>query len=223
MVESAAWITERKNVLSLALYLGALLAYLRYAQGVTSVTPVQSSVSDTTAPSRHASRDHASLFYGLAFVLFLGALLAKTTAFSLPAVILLIGWWQRGQIRWRADVLPTLPFFALALGLCAVTAWLEKYHVGAQGSDFDLTFPQRCLIAGPGVLVLPRQTVLAGEALLRLPALATRPRFGVAMALSGDRHRRSFSRSGWPGGALGAGRQPHCSFMWGHCFRCWGS
>ena len=32
MVESAAWITERKNVLSLALYLGAFLAYLRYAQ-----------------------------------------------------------------------------------------------------------------------------------------------------------------------------------------------
>ena len=36
MVESVAWITERKNVLSLVLYLGALLAYLRYAQGVTS-------------------------------------------------------------------------------------------------------------------------------------------------------------------------------------------
>ena len=32
MVESVAWITERKNVLSLVLYLGALLAYLRYAQ-----------------------------------------------------------------------------------------------------------------------------------------------------------------------------------------------
>ena len=75
-------------------------------------------------------------------------MLAKTTTFSLPAAILLIGWWKRGQIRWRADVLPTLPFFALALGLCAVTAWLEKYHVGAEGSDFALTFPQRCLVAG---------------------------------------------------------------------------
>ena len=31
MVESAAWITERKNVLSLVLYLAAFLAYLRWA------------------------------------------------------------------------------------------------------------------------------------------------------------------------------------------------
>jgi tetratricopeptide (TPR) repeat protein len=154
MVESVAWITERKNVLSLVFYLGALLAYLRYAEGVTGGPPS----SDSGAASGHyASRftghstldtRHPLLFYGLAFVLFLGALLAKTTTFSLPAAILLIGWWQRGQIRWWADVLPTLPFFALALGLCAVTAWLEKNHVGAQGPDFALTFPQRCLVAG---------------------------------------------------------------------------
>jgi tetratricopeptide (TPR) repeat protein len=142
MVESVAWITERKNVLSLVLYLGALSAYGRYAQWVTrtgEIAPVPDLSRGTWRPS---------LFYGLAFVLFLGALLAKTTTFSLPAAILLIGWWQRGQIRWRADVLPTLPFFALAIGLCAMTAWLEKNHVGAQGPDFALTFPQRCLIAG---------------------------------------------------------------------------
>ncbi len=154
MVQSVAWITERKNVLSLALYLGALLAYLRGAQGVTGDQPSpgcgtagQGQVTRTDSIlSRVTGR--VSLFYGLAFVLFLGALLAKTTTFSLPAVVLLIGWWKRGQIRWRADVLPTLPFFALALALCAVTAWLEKNHVGAQGSVFDLTFPQRVLVAG---------------------------------------------------------------------------
>jgi type IV pilus biogenesis/stability protein PilW len=150
MVESVAWITERKNVLSLALYLGALLAYLRYAQGVASGTrmPGEVPAGGTKAGNSTLDTRHSTLFYSLAFVLFLGALLAKTTTFSLPAVVLLIGWWRCGQIRWRTDVLPTLPFFALAVGLCAVTAWLEKYHVGAQGSDFDLTFPQRCLVAG---------------------------------------------------------------------------
>jgi tetratricopeptide (TPR) repeat protein len=144
MVESVAWITERKNVLSLVLYLGALLAYLRHAQGVSSVR-CQVSRTDSIL-SRFTF--HVSRFYGLALVLFLGALLAKTTTFSLPAVILLIGWWKGGRLRWRRDVAPTLPFFALSIGLCLVTAWLEKNHVGAQGSDFDLSWPQRCLVAG---------------------------------------------------------------------------
>jgi protein O-mannosyl-transferase len=157
MVESVAWITERKNVLSLVLYLGASLAYERYARSALRVTGDQPSPGFGTAGKCQVTRTdsilsrvtgHVSLFYGLAFVLFLGALLAKTTAFSLPAAILLIGWWQRGQIRWRADVLPTLPFFALAIGLCLVTSWLEKNHLGAQGPDFALTFSQRCLIAG---------------------------------------------------------------------------
>jgi protein O-mannosyl-transferase len=131
MVESAAWITERKNVLSLVLYLGALLAYGRYAGFWEGENQLR----------RRGA-------YALAWVLLLGALLAKTTAFSLPAVLLLLCWWKRGRLRWRMDVVPTLPFFALAVGLSLVTAWLEKHHVGAQGSDWDLSFAQRCLVAG---------------------------------------------------------------------------
>jgi Flp pilus assembly protein TadD len=132
MVESVAWIAERKNVLSLVFYLGALLAYLRFL-----------ALEKPGGPNRLRWR-----WYLGAVILFLAALLSKTVTCSLPAAILLIGWWKRGRIRWRADVLPTLPFFAVALGLCAVTAWLEKNHLGAQGPGFALTFPQRCLIAG---------------------------------------------------------------------------
>jgi Tfp pilus assembly protein PilF len=145
MVESVAWITERKNVLSLAPYLGALLVYGKCAHWATSAAETIPS-SDTSHKTRAIRRE--PFLYVLAFVLFLCALLAKTTAFSLPAVILLIGWWKRGQIRWRADVLPTLPFFAAGIGLSVITGWLEKHHVGAEGSDFALTFPQRCLVAG---------------------------------------------------------------------------
>ena len=172
MVESVAWITERKNVLSLVLYLSALLAYLRFAQSVGGLRPEVStpqggirhphpdplplrrerekSAPDLSRFTDHVSRitHHASRFYCLSLVLFLGALLAKTTVFSLPAVILLVAWWRRGRLRWRTDVLPTLPFFALSLGLSALTAWLERNHVGAQGPDFALTSAQRCIVAG---------------------------------------------------------------------------
>ena len=142
MVESVAWITERKNVLSLVFFLGALLAYGRFARWAERLD------ENAPAPDALPGRGRPAFYYGLAFILFLGALLAKTTTFSLPAVILLIGWWRRGQIRWRTDVLPTLPFFALSMVFCAVTGWLEKNHVGAAGADFALTFPQRCLVAG---------------------------------------------------------------------------
>ena len=140
MLESAAWITERKNVLSLAFYLGALLAYGRFAcfwkadNGATSPA--------ATAPSRHWGA------YGLALLLFVAADLSKATAFSLPAVLLLVCWWKRGRIRWRGDVVPSLPFFAVAIGLGLVTVWLERNTVGAKGPEWAMSFPERCLIAG---------------------------------------------------------------------------
>jgi tetratricopeptide (TPR) repeat protein len=138
MVESVGWITERKNVLSLVFYLGALLAYERFTLS-WKVDPASAAGSSST---------RCWIAYALSFLMFLAALLAKATAFSLPAVILLICWWKRGRIRWRADVAPTLPFFALALGLGIGTAWLEKNHVGAAGPEWAISFPERCLIAG---------------------------------------------------------------------------
>jgi protein O-mannosyl-transferase len=133
MVESVAWITERKNVLSLVLYLSALIAYGRF-------TGFWEEENDPL-PRRWGA-------YALAFVLFIGALLTKTTAFSLPAVILLINWWKRGRIRFESDLLPSIPFFVVSIGFCSVTSWLEKHHVGAIGPEWNISFPQRCLIAG---------------------------------------------------------------------------
>ncbi len=140
MVESVAWVTERKNTLSLVFYLGALLAYGRLTDFWKA--DGESKIAANNKPSRRWE------FYALAFFLFLCALLVKTTAFSLPAAILLICWWKRGRIRWRADVLPTLPFFVLAAGLSGFTSWLEKHHVGAMGADWNHTFAERCIIAG---------------------------------------------------------------------------
>ena len=128
MVESVAWITERKNVLSLVFYLGCLLCYERYER------------------ERSAGRGRAS--YLAALALCLGALLSKTTAFSIPPVILLVAWWKRGRLRWVEDVMPSLPFFGLAIALGLVTAWVERTNVGASGGSWALSIPQRVLLAG---------------------------------------------------------------------------
>ncbi len=47
-----------------------------------------------------------------------------------------------------------MPFFAIGLGLAAVTVWMEKHHVGASGSAWDLSAIDRVLVAGRAALVL---------------------------------------------------------------------
>jgi tetratricopeptide (TPR) repeat protein len=138
MVESVAWVTERKNVLSLALSLGAMLSYLRFA-------PLENEeVTTTGAPRREGTR---WAWYVLALGLFLAALLSKTVVASLPAVILVIVWWKRGKISIR-DLVPLLPFFVLGISCGLYTAWMEKHHVGAAGLEWNFSPADRALIAG---------------------------------------------------------------------------
>ena len=134
MSESVAWVTERKNVLSLALALASMLAYLRFA-------PLDRA-SGAEAPEQ---RSRAAYF--LSLLLFVGALLSKTVVCSLPAVLLVVVWWKRGRVTWR-DVRPLLPFLAFGLALAVITVWLERHHVGARDAEWALTPVDRILIAG---------------------------------------------------------------------------
>src|SRR4051812_47674469 len=102
-VESVAWITERKNVLSGAFYFASLLVYLRFA-GLDPAPPFD-------PEQKFALPRERGKVYSLALVLFACALLSKTVTGSLPAVVLLLIWWKRGRIRLKEDVLPLLPFF----------------------------------------------------------------------------------------------------------------
>ncbi|MFH0982849.1 MAG: tetratricopeptide repeat protein, partial [Planctomycetota bacterium] len=132
-VESVAWITERKNVLSGACYFGAALAYLRGALGWKA------------SPDGRRFRG----LYALAFLLFLGALFAKTVTCTLPAVLLLLLWWKRRPLgmRWPGLV-ALLPFFAIGIAFGMLTVWMEKHRVGARGAEWDFSFIERCLLAG---------------------------------------------------------------------------
>ena len=133
-VESVAWITERKNVLSGVFYLSALLAYLRFI-GVPAHGP------DTPRRWCH---------YGLALVLFSCALWSKTVTCSLPAAILLLLWFRKPRLR-RADVLPLVPMFLAGAVMGLLTAWLERHHVRAGGDEWALSLADRGLIAGRAV------------------------------------------------------------------------
>jgi tetratricopeptide (TPR) repeat protein len=132
-VESVAWITERKNVLSGSLYLGAALALVRYL----GLSPAGIGKTPDATPRT----------YLLALGLFLLALLGKTATASLPAAMLLLVWWRRGRID-GPSARAMAPFFILGAAGGLVTALLEQGHVGARGAEWNLTPVERCLVAG---------------------------------------------------------------------------
>ncbi len=126
-VESVAWISEQKNAMSVALALGAALAYLSF------------------------DRSRARSQYALATVLFVLSLLAKTVTATLPAALLVIFWWKRGRLDSKRDVLPLAPWLAIGAGAGLFTSWVEKTFIGAQGADFALTFGERALVASRAI------------------------------------------------------------------------
>jgi tetratricopeptide (TPR) repeat protein len=127
-VESVAWVTELKNVLSLFFCLLALLAWVEF----------------TEAPS------DSWRYYAAALVFQLLALFAKTTACTLPAALFLTLWLQRKPITLRRMCQIT-PFLAVGIGMGIVTVWFERHHQYAVGETFNISPLNRLLIASRAV------------------------------------------------------------------------
>jgi protein O-mannosyl-transferase len=123
-VESVAWISELKNVLSGVFYLGSLSVYLEF------------------------DRSRNPRWYAIALGLFVLGLLSKSVIATLPGAILVVLWWRDGKISWKRDVLPLVPFLILGSVAGLFTAWLERTLIGAEGSDFNYSLLERFLIAG---------------------------------------------------------------------------
>ena len=122
-VESVAWITERKNVLSLLCYLLAAGRWLRWHD------------------------DGGKRDYAVGSVWFLCALLSKTVTASLPAALLVLLWWRDGRLS-RRGLLGALPWFLAGAGLGWFTVHLEATHVGAANAPWQLVGAERLLVAG---------------------------------------------------------------------------
>ncbi len=122
-VESVAWVTERKNVLSLLFSLGSALVFLSWAEN-RKIKALLGSV-----------------------LLFVAALFCKTVVASLPAVLFLLLWFRRRPLP-TAVWAPLLAMLALGGWMGWQTAVAEVAHVGAEGAAWDTGIADRCLIAG---------------------------------------------------------------------------
>ena len=84
-VESVAWVSERKDVLSTFFWLLTMMAYVKY---------VQSSKVQRRAPSRKIRR----FITLLALICFVLGLMSKPMVVTLPFVLLLMDYWPLGRI-----------------------------------------------------------------------------------------------------------------------------
>jgi len=128
-VESVAWVSELKNVLMGFFLLSSLLCWMEFLE---------------PGPQRRWR------FYFLSLIFIVLALFGKTTACTLPAVLLLIAWVRRepiGKMRW----LQIVPFVALSLGLGLLTIWWERNHIGTRGDMFSAGWSERILIASHAI------------------------------------------------------------------------
>jgi len=147
-VESVAWVTERKNVLSLAFYLAAALAYLSFA-GIGGPATVLSqrgagAIGTADIPGRRGWR------YALALLFFVMALLSKSATLGLPVALAIVIWWKRPEslMSHAAPLLAFIPFIVLS---AIMTTYVERHHVGAAEMDWSLTWVQRFLLAGRSI------------------------------------------------------------------------
>jgi len=101
-VESVAWVTERKGLLSGLFGLLALLAYARYAQGRMQNAECRIQ-RHATRDTRHGSRftAHPGTFYLLSLFLFALGLMSKPMLVTWPFVMLLLDYWPLGRIEKR--------------------------------------------------------------------------------------------------------------------------
>jgi tetratricopeptide (TPR) repeat protein len=146
-VESVAWISERKDVLSGVFFMLALLAYARYARS-----------------------QHRSVGKYLAVVVVFGfGLLCKPTLVTLPFVLLLLDYWPLGRmqsgkgesqtIAWtqvRSLVVEKIPLLLLSAAACVVTILAQRQAFAAAA---QLPFQARFANAIVSYVIYIRQTV----------------------------------------------------------------
>jgi tetratricopeptide (TPR) repeat protein len=112
-VESVAWISERKDLLSTLFFLLTLIGYSRYA------------------------KRQSRAGYLLTLCAFALGLMSKPMLVTLPFVLLLLDFWPLGRTGFSRSDLPAfkglvvekMPFFALSLASCVITVYAQSEAV----------------------------------------------------------------------------------------------
>ncbi|HEV2453041.1 MAG TPA: hypothetical protein VGY98_02190, partial [Verrucomicrobiae bacterium] len=134
-VESVAWISERKDVLSAFFGLLALMCYVRCVHLVRKRPGGASNAPSTSGENDHKSfrRGCPVLFYILSLFFFACGLMSKPMLVTLPCVMLLLDFWPLQRLGDRVSVsaigrivIEKIPFFLLTAATSAVTYVIQR-------------------------------------------------------------------------------------------------
>jgi tetratricopeptide (TPR) repeat protein len=126
-VESVAWISERKDLLYSAFFLGGLILYIKYLK-----------------------KNSLALLSGV-FVLFLLSLLSKPAAVIFPLVLLAIDFYF-DRLKLSRTTIEKIPFFVLSLAFGIITLQVQKAY-GAYSDTGIYPFSSRFFFGNYGTLM----------------------------------------------------------------------
>ncbi len=127
-IESVAWIAERRDVLYGMFYLASLISYLFYLQ-----------------------KEYSSKYFVYSLLFFVGSLLSKGQAVTLPLAIVLLDFFYNRRLFDKKVILEKIPFFAssLVFGVIAVIAQKSSPAVNV----YNLSLFDSLLIGNYGLLL----------------------------------------------------------------------
>lgn len=161
-VESVAWISERKDVLSTSFWLATMWCYIRYVE-----------------------RPCAGRYLPVPVFFALG-LMSKPMLVTLPFVLLLLDYWPLkrvgpGPTGWKRPVLEKLPLFAITAASCIVT-YLVQQGSGAVYSTHTFPITGRFANAAVSYVAYLVQTIWPSGMALPYPQAESLPAWQVVGA-----------------------------------------
>jgi protein O-mannosyl-transferase len=130
-VESVAWISERKDVLSGLFFMLTVVAYLRYVR----LGPGGSQLPDPESGFTPLRQARSRKWYWWSVSLFAAGLLCKPMLVTVPCILLLLDFWPLQRVGSQIPpalrglkglLVEKLPFFLLSFGVGLITIWAQK-------------------------------------------------------------------------------------------------
>lgn len=222
-VESVAWVSERKDVLSGFFFMLTLWAYVHYAKLQTRFPAFADTHAQTqTPPGKTAS---ASLFYRLSLIFFLLGLLSKPMLVTVPFVLILIDFWPLNRFqpvarsarsepplniltsrKGHSLLMEKVPFLLLSIIFGLITFYAQKSGGSVVSVESEGVLPriENALVAYPGYihkLFWPRNLAFL---YLRPETVSTASLIfavlilsGVSLAAGANLRRRPYLAVGW--------------------------